>query len=235
MAATGAPNLAWGGLQTDRLVMHCLLSARPAPQTHPPNPPQLDPAQPPASYEGGEQRCFQDVYVCGRNFPLGPGLAREEEAELSPQQRSKRLAETVPLEPWTYGQAVVAWHQQAGAAARRMRRRPRPPPALQDGISLLEAAEAAAAAGPAPAVARARSSGGRLRVLVIKRGGEGRQILNAPELLRRCNAWRYQPPGGGPAVTAECSEVGACRLGRVGTGPPVTGCFQQAACADLRP
>lgn len=166
--------------------------------------PQLDAAQPRASYEGGEQRCFQDLFICGRNFPLGAGLPPAEEQVLTKQQRAKRLAETVPLEPWTYGQAVAAWHQQAGAAAQRMRRRPRQPAELQDGISLLEAA----AAAPAPAAASARSSSGRLRVLVIKRGGEGRQILNAPELLQHCNAWRYQPPGGGPAVTADCTEVG---------------------------
>ena len=120
----------------------------------------------------------------------------------------------VPLEPFAFGQAVVAYHQQEAMAAEQMSGRPELVASagdVQDGISLQEAA-AAAAAGPAGAGGageeRARTSG-RLRVLFVKRGGEGRQLLNAGELLQACNAWRWLPPNSSQSVSAECREVGA--------------------------
>lgn len=197
------------------------------PLSHSPQPPrapvphQLDPSQPPASYEGGEQRCFQDAFFCGRNMPLAQGLPPEREAALSQERRTKRLVEQVPIEPFSYGQAVVAYHQQAGVVAKQMRRRPRPPtdaPAILDGISLQQAAAAAAVAVPPPEVERAKSSSGRLRVLFVKRSGEGRQVLNAAELLQRCNSWQYRPPNGSATVTADCSEVGKALGGLGGRG-----------------
>ncbi len=170
--------------------------------SHPP--PQLDSSQPPASFEGGEQRCFQDLFVCGRNFPLARGLAPAEEAALTPQQQTERLAQEVPIEPFSFGQAVVAYQGQAASTSSR-----------QDGISLQEAAAAAAASAAGAAglgVQRARTRG-RLKVVLIKRGGEGRQLLNAAELLQACNAWSWLPPGGSEPVTAECGEVRAGRGG----------------------
>lgn len=170
---------------------------------------QLDASQPPASFEGGEQRCFQDLFVCGRNFPLARGLAPAEEAALTPQQQAERLAQEVPIEPFSFGQAVVAYQTQAARAAGQASAGN-----VQDGISLQEAAATAGTAGSAGE--RAKTSG-RLKVLLIKRGGEGRQLLNAAELLQACNSWSWVPPGSGEAVTADCREVGGCIVGMQGS------------------
>ena len=153
---------------------------------------QLDARQPPASYEGGEQRCFQTAFFCGRNFPAAAGLPAAEEAGLGEEEVQQRLAAGIPVEPYSYGQALAAYMQQ-----KQQRRRHAPP----DVISLQQAAAAAGGA-----TERAATSG-RLRVALMRRGGEGRQILNAGELLERCNAWRYRPPGSTKPVTAECHEV----------------------------
>ena len=153
---------------------------------------QLDPQQAPASWEGGEQRCFQDVYFCGQKIELARGAPREHEAVWSEAERTAALAKAVPIEPFSYGQAVVQHETQQLRQGQ----------AAEDGISL-QAAEAAAAAKPQQEQ-RSKSSG-RLKVLLMKRGGEGRQILNADELLERCNAWQYRAPNG--TATADCREV----------------------------
>lgn len=177
---------------------------------------QLDASQPHASYEGGQQRCFQTAFFCGRNFPLDAGLSAEDEAALSAKQAAAALAQRVPIEPYSFGQAVAMFKQQQLTQQQRGGNKLYAGPS--DAISM-QAAAAAAAGGPqfaavAPAAERARTTG-RLRVLFMRRGSEGRQILNAAELLRRCNAWRHEAPGGGPAVTAECFEVSP----PVGLGP----------------
>lgn len=176
--------------------------------------PQLDTSQPPASYEGGERRCFQTLFFCGRNLPLGRGLSAEEEAAASEAQRAAALTQQVPVEPYSYGQAVVQYTQQPG----RQRNG-----SLVDGITLQLAAAAAAGAPPLAAVlpsADRASTSGRLRILLMKRGSEGRQILNTAELLQRCNEWQHTPAGGGPPVTAECREV----RGRAGCWPAGAEC-----------
>ncbi|KAL4451870.1 hypothetical protein ABPG75_007532 [Micractinium tetrahymenae] len=171
--------------------------------------PELDASQPPASYEGGERRCFQAAFFCGRNFPLDRGLPVEEEAALSPKQQAAALEQRVPLEPYSFGQAVALFKQQQ-AQRQQQQQGGSSAAASFDAISL-QAAAAEAAGAPqlaavTPAAERARTTG-MLRIVFMKRGSEGRQILNVAELLRRCNTWRYEPPGGGPAVTAECREV----------------------------
>jgi len=179
--------------------------------------PQLDTQQqPPASFEGGERRCFQTVFFCGRNIAMGQGWAPDEEAVTSEAEREAALAQQVPLEPYSYGQAVVQYmRQKQKQQQKRQQQRGQAAQAPVDGISLQAAAAEAAGAPPLAAVLPSTpraSTSGRLRILFMKRGSEGRQILNAGELLERCNAWRYQPPGGGPAVTASCSEVGRVGL-----------------------
>lgn len=174
--------------------------------------PQLDALQPPASFEGGEQRCFQDLFVCGRNFPLARGLAPAEEAALTPQQQAERLAQEVPIEPFSFGQAVVAYQTQAARTAGQASAGN-----VQDGISLQEAAAAASRAGTAGSAGERAKTSGRLKVLLIKRGGEGRQLLNAAELLQACNSWSWVPPGSSKAVTADCREVGWCIVGMQGS------------------
>lgn len=175
---------------------------------------QLDASQPPASYEGGERRCFRTAFFCGRNFPLDRGVPVEDEAAQTSKQAATALAQRVPIEPYGFGQAVSMFKQQEQRAQQQ-------PQLASGGNSTLAAplvdaitlqiAAAAAAGMPAlaavvPAAERARSTG-RLRIVFMKRGSEGRQILNVAELLQRCNTWRLELPGGGPAVTAECTEV----------------------------
>lgn len=165
---------------------------------------QLDPEQQPASHEGGEQRCFADAFFCGRNFPQARWPLPEEEAAMPPQQVTERLRKEVPFEPYSFGQAAVAYHTQAALAAQQMQRRQWPMAAgggVQDGISLQE--EAAAAGAPQERAATT----GRLRILLVKRGGEGRQVLNAADLLAACNSWQYRPPNSTAVITAQCSEV----------------------------
>jgi hypothetical protein len=163
----------------------------------------LDSAAPPPSFEGGEQRCFQTAFFCGRNFPMETGLPPDEEAALSERERQDRLATAVPQEPYSFGQATSAFVQQqqqrslGGQPVGHLAR---------DAISLQDEAVAAGHARQ-----RAATSG-RLRVALMKRGGEGRQLLNSQELLQSCNAWSYRPPGNSTPVTAECHEVGK-RLG----------------------
>lgn len=164
----------------------------------------LDPSAPPPSFEGGEQRCFQTAFFCGRNFLMDTGLPPEEEAALGQAERQERLAEAVPQEPYSFGQAVSAFLQQ-----RRGQQGQAGEPLAQDAISLQDAA---AAWGQGRQRA---ATNGRLRIGLMKRGGEGRQLLNSEELLQSCNAWSYTPPGSSMPVTAECHEVGR--------GP--SGCF----------
>ncbi|PSC69482.1 hypothetical protein C2E20_6958 [Micractinium conductrix] len=168
--------------------------------------PELDAAQPRASYEGGQRRCFERMYVCGANFLAGRGLSAEEEAALSADQRTAAVARQVPVEPYAYGQAVALHMQQQRQQQARRQRQDGAPDAITLQALVGEAAGAPPLAAVVPGQPRARTAG-RLRIMLMKRGDEGRQISNAAELLQRCNSWRYVPPGGGPAVGAECSEI----------------------------
>jgi hypothetical protein len=159
---------------------------------------QLDPGEAPPSFEGSEVRCFRSAFFCGRNLPVGAGSAPEDEARLSDDEVQQQLANEVPIEPYSYGQAVAAYMQQQQQQLLRRQGQVQ----LPDAISLQQAA--AAHAGQQPNWA---ASNGSLRVLLLRRGGEGRQVLNAAEVLERCNAWRYSPPGSTVPVTAVCSEA----------------------------
>lgn len=162
--------------------------------------PELDPLLPPVSYEGGERRCFQTAFFCGRNLPMAAGLSPAEEAHLGQEAVQERLAAEVPDEPYSYGQALAAYLKQQ-RQQRVWQRQPTMP--LPDAISLQQAAEAAGGG----AFEQAASSG-RLKIALMKRSGEGRQILNSVELMQRCNAWKYIQPGSNAPITAECYEVG---------------------------
>lgn len=130
-------------------------------------------SSPPASHEGGEQRCFQQLFVCGSGFPGVGGAA--------------------PTEAYAAGQRVVQ------AVMRQQQQHPK----KQLPVAAAQALGAAADMEPSSGQSR------RLRIMFLKRGaGRGRQLLNAAELVARCNAWQYQPPNGSLTVTAECREVG---------------------------
>ncbi len=165
---------------------HCpWLPAAPTLNIPPPLPaplelsPQANRQKPPASWEGGEQRCFDSLFICGRRFkpdrPLELGMPGSEEEERA------RLRTAVPRENYGFGQEVVRWYQRQGLV-------PLP---------------------PKPAAAAEASSGGssrQLKVLFMRRDSGGRQLLNAEALVRSCNAWRYQLPAGGE-VSADCRQV----------------------------
>lgn len=126
---------------------------------------------PPLSWEGGEQRCFHDLFFCGEKI----GTAK------TARPGAARLEGGVPRELGAWGQELVAHVQQ------QQQEQATP----QDG-------------------ARGRKGGGasrRLKVLFLRRDSEGRQLLNAEELLQRCNDWRVRDPESGAALTAECRQV----------------------------
>ncbi|KAL4437120.1 hypothetical protein ABPG75_004259 [Micractinium tetrahymenae] len=145
--------------------------------------PRADRQQSPPSWEGGEQRCFDSLLICGRKFkpdkPLELGLPQTAEEERA------RLKKAVPRENYGFGQGVVRWYRQRGLIP------PPPKPAAASGSSS----------------SSTDRSGRRLRVLFMRRDSGGRQLLTAEELARSCSTWRYQPPGGGGTVTAECRQV----------------------------
>ncbi|KAL4435209.1 hypothetical protein ABPG77_001891 [Micractinium sp. CCAP 211/92] len=128
---------------------------------------------PPLSWEGGEQRCFQEMFFCGEKI----GTAK------SARPGDARLEGGVPRELGAWGQELVAHVQQQQQEQQQA--------TPQD-------------------EARGRKGGGagrRLKVLFLKRDSEGRQLLNAEELVQRCNGWRGHDPESGAALTAECQQV----------------------------
>lgn len=131
------------------------------------------------------------MLICGGRFkpdrPLEFGVPQSAEEERA------RLRKAVPRENFGFGQEVVQWYRSRGLV-------PAPPQ------------PAAAAAAPGSGGSGSR----RLKVLFMRRDSGGRQLLNAEELVRSCNAWRYTLPGGGGTVTADCRQVrgptaAACR------------------------
>ena len=155
----------------------CLLTV-PAHHLHP-IPLQWDGLLPRPSFEGSEQRCFQHMFVCGRRFKAMRAL--EEQLPLGEAAARQALMRAIPRENYAYGQMLVEHVQQQ-----------------QQQMGSNGAGQPSTAAG---------RGGRRLRVAFMKRGGQGRQLLNARELLQRCNKWRHKPPGGGATITAECREV----------------------------
>ena len=127
----------------------------------------------PASYEGGEQRCFQQLFVCG-NRTLGQ-----------------------PYTQWAFGQHVVAHLQRQGLVP------PTPP-------------RCGAACGGGGSGGESGGQQGLLRVRFHKRIGHWRQLLNAAELLERCNAWQYHPEVRGTSFRGACDEVRLLRGAAVG-------------------
>ena len=95
-----------------------------------------------------------------------------------------------------FGRHLVKQHLSSLPAKARPLLRAQPAVALQRWLRL--AAETGGGrSGTAPAV---------LNILFHRRG-VNRMLLNAAELLERCNAWSYTTAAG-VAVRAQCSEVG---------------------------
>lgn len=153
---------------------------------------------PPLSFEGGPQRCFRQLFVCERGInitrwplhKLGLRLVKHYQ-----QRNSERLAAAVEEQ-----QAALQQQQQA-----------------QGGLPKIPWAAQAAADAAAAAVSDRSRSGKRgkrgskgereLRIVFHKRSNsDQRQLLNAAELIERCNAWRHTTAEG-VRLQARCWET----------------------------
>lgn len=135
------------------------------------------------------------MFVCGRRFKAMRGLE-----EVLPEGEGpavqQALAKAVPRENYAFGQMLVQHmqQQQQGVQQREVQG--------QAGNNDTHGGSGKQASG------RQASSGKRrLKIVFMKRGGEGRQLLNIHELLQRCNAWSLSLPNNRDNVTAECREV----------------------------
>jgi hypothetical protein len=152
----------------------------------------------PSSFEGTEQRCFKNLFVC-----------------------------TGDLEPDTwqlhaYGQLIVQHYggdalvkSQSAAWPPGQAGRALPPP-----VSVLrQLGRLAASATDSGRVGQAGAEPGEeveLKIVFQKRNAKGwrgseRQLVNVAELLERCNQWRFTAPSG-VRVRALCWEVRALAL-----------------------
>lgn len=153
----------------------------------------------PLSWEGGPQRCFRQLFVCSRGLNtttmgwplhgLGQRLARHYR-DLALGEVAAELAAAVP------------------AGASREER--------QHQLAALQRSTAAAAAAIEKGRRRRGSTGGKrqepsgservLRVVLHRRSSPDRQLLNARELVARCNAWRHVTAAG-QRLRAACREA----------------------------
>ena len=141
---------------------------------------------PPLSYEGGPQRCFRRLFVCNRGINittwplhgLGQRLVRHYSGQLAAEAAG--AAGAVPEE-------AAAKGSPANEAAQE---------------------EVATASGALHSASPAAGSGeeGVLRVVFHKRSSPDRQLLNAAELVQRCNGWRHRTAAG-QRLRARCWEV----------------------------
>ena len=150
------------------------------------------------TYEGGEVRCFRHMFVC---------------------------LDGIDTRTWqlhAYGQSLVRYYGGSAMVASHTEQHPPgqkfqvPPPVSiirQLGLqreSGKEEQQAGVGEEQEPFV---------VRIAFHKRDGTLRQLLNAAELIERCNAWRYTTQSGA-RLQALCWEVsnGACVLRRACMG-----------------
>ena len=148
---------------------------------------------PPLSAEGGPQRCFRQLFVCMNDVQLAEGNFLVHE----------------------YGQRMVEFHRHRLAPAQQQKEKqpeqqqqqqqlaPQPPEALQRRLALQ-----ASGGGKGEGGSGGKEEEHELRILFHRRGDDGlnRQLLNALELLQRCNSWRHTTPSGA-RLRARCWEV----------------------------
>ncbi|PRW58044.1 hypothetical protein C2E21_3663 [Chlorella sorokiniana] len=181
------------------------------------------PGSPRASWEGGPQRCFKHMFVCtnGVNstetWPLhafGRHLAKHHLGSLPPEAQSALQAQPpVALQRRLrmVAEADERGSSNGGGSSMKCRRCSPAGPGMEEGGST-DTSDDGGSSG-------SRSSGGRnsedgssskaepavLNILFHRRGVD-RLLLNAAELLERCNAWNYTTAAG-VQVRARCSEV----------------------------
>ena len=147
----------------------------------------------PPSFEGTEQRCFKNMFVCAHDIA------------------------TKKWQLHAYGQHLVR-HYQGGELVRSMPEQQPPgegtlPPLPPESVlrQLGKRRKGGRKGGGGGEDASSSSGSGadgevQLRIVFQKREGNDRQLLNAGELVERCNAWRYTAPSGA-RVRALCWEV----------------------------
>ena len=160
----------------------------------------------PLSAEGGHQRCFESLLVCTEGlriarWPLhefGRLVARTYHHWMPPEALAVADRPSSVVQPPEVAAAAAAKQQQEQRGEGSSRRRDRK--------------------GGGGARGRGGGDGGgaatQLTVVFQQRQGHKREIVNAAELMQRCNEWGYTTPQG-RAFTACCIEVGApCRRRR---------------------
>ncbi|KAI3428186.1 hypothetical protein D9Q98_006566 [Chlorella vulgaris] len=160
----------------------------------------------PPSFEGGPQRCFRRMFVCNRginitSWPLhglGQGLAAHYAGAV--QLTAAAQATSHALESATAQAASQVLESAAAVAAAQKQpnqaaAHKRPDKAARDVAK--------------PAMLPTNSSAGSeqvLRIIFHKRASADRQLLNADELVKSCNAWRHTAADG-RRLRASCTEV----------------------------
>ncbi|KAL4443683.1 hypothetical protein ABPG75_011420 [Micractinium tetrahymenae] len=147
------------------------------------------------SFEGGQQRCFRSLFVCARGLNitrwplhgLGQKLARHYRTQLP-----ALLPEAPPVVAAS-SSAVAA----EGSAA--------PSAAANHGGGSNSGGSSGSKSGSSTGSSSA-STERILRIIFHKRSSADRQLLNAAELVQRCNAWRHTTSGG-QRLRASCQEI----------------------------
>jgi hypothetical protein len=174
----------------------------------------------PPSFEGGPQRCFRRMFVCNRginitSWPLhglGQGLAAHYAGAV--QLTAAAQATSHALESATAQAASQAL--ESAAAVPTAQKQPNQAAAQErpDKAARRDVAK--------PAMLPTNSSAGSeqvLRIIFHKRASADRQLLNADELVKSCNAWRHTAADG-RRLRASCTEVSSVCGVCVATGSP---------------
>ena len=182
------------------------------------------------SFEGGDQRCFRRMYVCTRGMDAGDGLPVHQFGQHMvryyrpylpplPPAPARGMAAAAEAEPEVDGQRGRPMGGGGGGAQQTKQQAQQQTKQQQQ-----QRGEGEAAAAPPPGV---------IRIVFQHRGPghPGRQILNLPELLERCNAWRYRGPKG-RRLHAECVVVSApCCVAAAAAAALCCRCLECLACA----
>jgi hypothetical protein len=150
-------------------------------------------AQPP-TFEGVEQRCFQTMFVCLHDIATANWQLHAYGQQVVRHYGGQQLVRTVP---------------EAGPPGQQKSAGVPPPESILRQLGKVPIV---------PASASTRGEGGRngsepsgeeeqiLRIVFQKRAGEDRQLVNAADLVKACNKWRFSAPSGA-RVRALCWEV----------------------------
>ncbi|KAL4443685.1 hypothetical protein ABPG75_011422 [Micractinium tetrahymenae] len=155
------------------------------------------------SFEGTEQRCFKNMYVClndvhpshVRVHTYGQYLARHYGG---PQLLLRMTQVAAPAVLGSWGPGVRQQSLEPNPRGQRQRQQQSQQPQQQQKqpppVSIIQ--QLGVRAQQAQRAQQQPSREVELRVLFSKRSTGDRRLLNSAELLRRCNAWRYTAPSG---------------------------------------